>query len=76
MKQLLNKKGNGVVILTADEYIKIMDTIYHAKNKIEYAMSDLNTSEELNLKSFTLRDKLEDVHELLFGLDDYLSNGF
>lgn len=39
MKQIINKKGNGIVILTADEYRDIIDAVFKANNKIEYAIS-------------------------------------
>lgn len=39
MKQMINKKGNGFVILTADEYREIIDAVFKANNKIEYAIS-------------------------------------
>lgn len=39
MKTIMNKKGNGVVILTTDEYREIIDAVFKANNKIEYAIS-------------------------------------
>ena len=39
MKQMINKKGNGIVILTADEYAEIIDAVFKANNMIEYAIS-------------------------------------
>lgn len=39
MKQMINKKGNGIVILTADEYVEIIDAVFEANNMIEHAIS-------------------------------------
>ena len=39
MKTIMNKKGNGIVILTTDEYREIIDAVFKVHNKIEYAIS-------------------------------------
>lgn len=42
MKTIMNKKGNGVVILTTDEYANIVDTVFKASMKVDHALEYAN----------------------------------